>query len=41
MASEDGKHTFVASRFKGKEDDTIMNNYKEIERICRSLKAAT
>jgi RND superfamily putative drug exporter len=37
MATEDGKHTFVSIPLKGDDDDTILNNYKDIEPSLQKL----
>ena len=37
MASEDGKHTFVSIPLKGDDDDTILNNYKDLEPDLQKL----
>jgi len=41
MASEDKKHTFVSIPLKGNDDDTILNNYKDIAPDLQKLDGGT
>jgi trehalose monomycolate/heme transporter len=41
MATEDKKHTFVTIPLKGNDDDTILNNYKDVEPDLQKLDGGT